>query len=75
MEDLSLFGSYTLSSRILNLKQSDLKLILILSSLHLFGGTRRYHRDYGTYTVIAKHVLVLQILHLFYRYGITHRYY
>ena len=26
------------------------ELILILRSLHLFGGTRRYHRDYGTYT-------------------------
>ena len=30
------------------------KLILILRSLHLFGGTRRYHRDYGTYTGFAE---------------------
>ena len=26
------------------------ELMLMLRSLHLFGGTRRYHRDYGTYT-------------------------
>ena len=30
------------------------ELILILRSLHLFGGTRRYHRDYGTYTGFAE---------------------
>ena len=29
------------------------ELILILRSLHLFGDTRRYHRDYGTYTGFA----------------------
>ena len=28
--------------------------ILILRSLHLFGDTRRYHRDYGTYTGFAE---------------------
>ena len=26
------------------------ELILILRSSHLFGDTRRYHRDYGMYT-------------------------
>ena len=30
------------------------ELILILRSLHLFGDTRRYHRDYGTYTGFAE---------------------
>ena len=28
--------------------------ILILRSLHLFGDTRKYHRDYGTYAGFAK---------------------
>ena len=28
--------------------------ILILRSLHLFEGTRRYHRDHGTYTGFAE---------------------
>ena len=32
--------------------------ILILRSLHLFRGTRRYHKDYGTYTGIAEHILI-----------------
>ena len=35
-----------------------IELILILQSLHLFGGTRRYHRDYGTYTGIAEFILI-----------------
>ena len=30
------------------------ELILILRSLHLFGDTRRCHRDYGTYTGFAE---------------------
>ena len=30
------------------------EIILILRSLHLFGDTRRYHRDYGTYTGFAE---------------------
>ena len=30
---------------------------------NLFGGTRRYHRDYGTYTGISEHILVLQNLY------------
>ena len=30
------------------------ELILILRSLHLFGDTRTYHRDYGTYTGFAE---------------------
>ena len=34
------------------------ELILILRSLHLFGGTRRYHRDYGTYTDITELILI-----------------
>ena len=35
------------------------ELILKLRSLHLFGDTRRYHRDYETYTGIAELILVL----------------
>ena len=35
-----------------------IKLILILRSLHLFGSTRRYHRDYGTYTDITELILI-----------------
>ena len=31
---------------------------LILRSLHLFGGTHRYHRDYGTCTGIAELILI-----------------
>ena len=42
------------------------ELILILRSLHLFGGTRRYHRE------ITERILVLQNLFL---YGCTHKYY
>ena len=38
------------------------KLILILPSLHLFGGTRRYHRDYGTCTGIAELILIRKYL-------------
>ena len=29
------------------------ELMLMLRSLNLFGGTRRYHRDYGTYTYLT----------------------
>ena len=35
------------------------ELILKLRSSHLFRDTRRYHRDYGTYTGIAELILVL----------------
>ena len=38
------------------------ELILILWSLHLFGGTRRYHRDYGTCTGIAELILIPKYL-------------
>ena len=38
------------------------KLILILRSLHLFGGTRRYHRDYRTCTGIAELILIRKYL-------------
>ena len=38
------------------------KLILILRSLHLFGGTRRYHRDYGMCTGIAELILIRKYL-------------
>ena len=38
------------------------KLILILRSLHLFGGTCRYHRDYGTCTGIAELILIRKYL-------------
>ena len=38
------------------------KLILIQQSLHLFGGTRRYHRDYGTCTGIAELILIRKYL-------------
>ena len=34
------------------------ELILILRSLHLFGGTRRHHRDYGTCTGVAELILI-----------------
>ena len=43
------------------------KIILILRSLHLFGGTRRYHRDYGTHTGISEHIPVFRILYMYYR--------
>ena len=33
------------------------ELMLMLRSLNLFGGTRRYHRDYGTYTGVSEHIL------------------
>ena len=39
------------------------ELRLMLHSLNLFEGTRRYHRDYGTYTVISEHILVLRNLY------------
>ena len=39
----------------------------MLQSLNLFEGTRRYHRDYGTYTVISEHILVLWNLYWSYR--------
>ena len=35
------------------------EVILKLRCLHLFGDTRRYHRDYGTYTSIVELILVL----------------
>ena len=38
------------------------ELILILRSLHWFGGTRRYHRDYGTCTGIAELILIRKYL-------------
>ena len=44
-----------------------IELMLMLRSLNLFGGTRRYHRDYGTYTGISEHVLVLR--NLYWSYG------
>ena len=37
----------------------------MLQSLNLFEGTNRYHRDYGTYTGISEHILVLQNLYLY----------
>ena len=43
------------------------ELMLMLRSLNLFGGTRRYHRDYGTYTGISEHILVLR--NLYWSYG------
>ena len=38
------------------------ELILILRSLHLFGGTRRYHRDYRTCTGIAELIFIRKYL-------------
>ena len=38
------------------------ELILILRSLHLFGGTRRYRKDYGTYTDIVELILIRKYL-------------
>ena len=38
------------------------ELILILLSLHWFGGTRRYHRDYGTCIGIAELILTRKYL-------------
>ena len=38
------------------------ELILVLLSLYLFGGTRRYHRDYGTYNGIAELILIWKYL-------------
>ena len=43
------------------------ELMLMIRSLNLFGGTRRYHRDYGTYTGISEHILVLR--NLYWSYG------
>ena len=43
------------------------ELMLMLRSLNLFGGTRRYHRDYGMYTGISEHILVLR--NLYWSYG------
>ena len=37
------------------------ELMLMLRSLNLFGGTRRYHRDHGTCTGIAELILTLSI--------------
>ena len=39
------------------------ELRLMLQSLNLFEGTCRYHRDYGTYTGISEHILVLRNLY------------
>ena len=39
------------------------ELMLMLQSLNLFGGTRRYHRDYERYTGISEHILVLRNLY------------
>ena len=38
------------------------ELIVILRSLHLFGGTRRYHIDYETCTGIAELILIRKYL-------------
>ena len=38
------------------------ELMLKLRILHLFGDTRRYHRDYGTYTGIVELILVRKYL-------------
>ena len=38
------------------------ELILILWSLHWFGDTRRYRRDYGTCTGIAELILIRKYL-------------
>ena len=38
------------------------ELMLKLRSLHLFGDTRRYHRDYRTYTGIAELILIRKYL-------------
>ena len=38
------------------------ELIIILRILNLFGGTRRYHRDYGTCTGIAELILIQKYL-------------
>ena len=68
------YRSYPYSELILipNLHLTDLclsrtpvgvtELILILRSLHLFGGTRRYHKDYRTCTGIAELILILKYL-------------
>ena len=37
------------------------ELRLMLQSLNLFEGTRRYHRDYGTYTGITELIIVFRI--------------
>ena len=39
------------------------ELMLMLRSLNFFEDTRRYHRDYGTYTGISEHILVLRNLY------------
>ena len=44
------------------------ELRLMLQSLNLFEGTRRYHRDYRTYTSISEHILVLRNLYWSYTY-------
>ena len=38
------------------------ELTLVLRSLHLFGGTRRYRRDYRTYTNITELILIRKYL-------------
>ena len=38
------------------------ELILILLSVHWFGGTRRYRRDYGTCTGITELILIRKYL-------------
>ena len=41
------------------------ELMLMLQSLKLFGGTRRYHGDYGTYTGLTELIQVLRNLYLY----------
>ena len=69
MADLFLFGSYTHSKLILiqilylfRFLVGVTELMLKLRSLHLFGDTRRYHRDYRTYTGIAELILIRKYL-------------
>ena len=68
------YRTYTYSALILiqNLYLTDLclfrtpvgvtELMLMLRSLNLFRGTRRYHRDYGKCTGIAELILILKYL-------------
>ena len=36
--------------------------LILMKDLYLFGGTHRYHRDYGTYTDIAELILIRKYL-------------
>ena len=51
------------------------ELMLMLRSLNLFGGTRKYHRDYGTYIGISEHILVFRITELIHVFQILYMYY